>query len=227
MLRRVWRAASERGRAIGRTVLKGLISGLRGATRIGLKLGAVAVGITGIGSLGLVAYGGWRLAKAHGRSERVDALRDISFGTAGVGRLGLLAGQLSRPLGLLGSGLQSAVGGYSLVRGLRDHDRDAAVSGALDLGAGALFSLSVMSIANPYTLIGAGVLTAGRMLYNKRKGIGSALEKLRDRLFRGDRAPDAETSKPDPERDGAVRRRPARNQRSRAHNSVKILPLGG
>lgn len=183
-LRRAWRAVRRQPVQTARYGVMGVVNGIRGTARLGLKLGSVAGHVSGVGSLGLTAHAAWRLARARTGTERADACRDLGTGMSGLGCMGYWASPVSLKVGLVGVGVQSTVGAYSLIHGLRQRDRPRIVLGALDLSAGLLFGASLLSYLNPYTMVAAVALTAARVGYAKRHGIKSAVEKLRDHLMR-------------------------------------------
>lgn len=163
-----------------------LMSGANEAIRLGAS-NPVTAPLTGFGAVGLGVYSVRGLIKADNAEKRLDATHGIAWSLQGMAGLGKVlqsrvswVGPAATTMGVAGGVIQTGVGGYRVVTGVRRKDRPRVILGCLDVSAGLCWVASACSIANPYTLGGFVVLASARMAYAKRSSLKSFACRIRD-----------------------------------------------
>ncbi len=162
------------------------------------ELAQLGLGLSGIGSVGLIAHGAYTLAKSRDREERVSAVRSLGWGIEGATRLAYFATPFAEKAGILGGSVQAGIGVYNLCRGVRQKDRRRILLGSLDLGGGLMFGASALAACNPVLLGGAIALTTCRFVVENKAKIKSTFQRIGARLRRKPRPPAQPSPSPAP-----------------------------
>jgi hypothetical protein len=167
-----------------------LMSGANEAIRLGAS-NPVTAPLTGFGAVGLGVYSVRGLIKAESAEKRLDATHGIAWslqGMAGLGKVmqskAVWVGPAATTMGVAGGVIQTGVGGYRVVTGVRRKDKPRVILGCLDASAGLCWVASACSIANPYTLGGFVLLASARMAYAKRSSLKAFACRIRDGVRR-------------------------------------------
>jgi hypothetical protein len=151
----------------------------------------IAVG--GVGGVALAAASGFEFSRARSRIERADAAHGVAWGLQSLGSIGASLWAVPRGvetaalgLGVIGGGIQTAVGLYRLRNGLKAGDRRSLILGALDTGAGLSWVASTVT-GNPAAFAAFVGFNAVRLTYTNWPNLvrlagraGSAARRLLD-----------------------------------------------
>jgi hypothetical protein len=160
------------------------------------RFGKVAGGVSGASSLGLMAYGGYKLRQAlkkfgfdpAGAKARADAYEDLAYGAGGAARVATIVGvSMQNALYAAGS-LQSGAGIAETIAGYRHkspqtgkRNAELMTLGGLDVLSGTAINASAWT-GKPWLLGVAGALTCVRAGIEHRKAIVKTAKELPSRI---------------------------------------------
>lgn len=142
------------------------------------------------GSIGLGISGTKELIHSKSAEGRLNGSHKIAWSAQLLSGAGLLAAHgwvrtASSKLGIAGGAIQTAIGGYRIVTGLKNKNRSRALLGALDLGAGTCWMATAAGVGGVAAVGGFAAFTAGiagHWAYNNKGRIKTFLGDLGDRL---------------------------------------------